>query len=127
MENLNSLIKRGFLLFAAIIPAMLMATAMASPVALESWSDVIAAVDQVNLDGSGTIRLASHSVIIVNEPLPVVVGNLVIEGNGARLDSAPDYHGALIQIDEAGSLELKDLHITSFDRDTFQSPQHSLP
>ena len=51
MENLNSLSKPTFIFFAAIVSALLTLTASASPVALESWDDVITAVEQANLDG----------------------------------------------------------------------------
>jgi len=123
MEHLNDLIKRVFLLMAVIMPALLMTTATASPVALESWNDVIATVDELNSVGSGTVRLASRSVVYVDRPLPIIIGDIVIEGNGAKLVSEPNYHGALIQIDSAGSLELKDLQIAGFDRDISQAPE----
>ena len=116
MKHLNKYFRRGFLLFMTIMLSTIVATAMASSVALENWDDVIAAVDQANLDGSGTIRLASHSVIIVNEPLSVVISDIVIEGNGATLKSQSGYGGTLIQVDPSGSVEIRDLHITGFER-----------
>ena len=123
MKHLNKYFRRGFLLFTAIMLSTNVATATASQIAVETWAEVIAAVDRMNPEGGGTIRLASRSVFYVAKPLPKIIGEFVIEGNGARIEARPYYHGALIQIDAAGSLELKDVNITGFDRDTRGAPE----
>jgi hypothetical protein len=99
-----------------------LARADTTPFTIESWANVVLAVQQANSDGGGIIRLATRSTMVVNKPLPIITGKVVIEGNGATLKATRDYHGALVRIAAAGSLELEDLFITGFDRKTLHEP-----
>ena len=122
METLHTRLILGFLLTLVIITAAMPAAVSANPVALNNWDDVIAAVDQANLDGGGTIHLASREAFVVAALLPRITSGIVIEGNGAKIESLLEYHGALLQIHETGSLELKDVTISRFDRFILQGP-----
>lgn len=109
-------------IYLVILIAFFVAPVFAIASTLKDWNEIIDAVNQANLDGSGNIHLASRSIIVVDQPLPVISSDVFITGNGARLEAAPSYHGALIQISETGSLGITDLQISGFDRNTFQTP-----
>lgn len=83
---------------------------------LSNWDDVIEAVNEANVGGGGSIQLKNHSTIFVDEALPDIAANVTIEGNGATLKSQAGYNGLLVLILPEASLELKDLHITEFER-----------
>lgn len=90
---------------------------LADSLNIDSIEDLVAAVDQATIQGSGVIRVEKNAVFELDEPIPEISSNVVIEGNGVTFKAANGYHGGVFKIEEAGSLKLADTYFTGFTRD----------
>lgn len=84
---------------------------------VDSYDELIEAVNQANNQGSGVIQIASNAVFEIDEPIPEIGSDIVISGNGVTLKAVAGYHGGVFKIATGGSLKLSDAYLANFSRD----------
>lgn len=83
---------------------------------LSNWDDVIDAVERANASEGGMIGLKSRAEILVEGPLPAIIGAIVIEGNGANLIPSATIEEPIIHVSQGSRLEIKDIFFSGFIR-----------